>query len=571
MIENLQIPWTISELIDGDTTRLTDPGFEEFFFWETDTKGKCARFGIRDAIFKFSNSFLPFFGFYKYRLSDTSSYLIVQKRKQRIRIIGADNDNQTAIRIFDWFRNEIPFLKHTLGYGDDEGAKIPDGFEAEVFASQDLFKTRTLTHLPDLPKIYLNSGTDCHPVMPRPLQDRTDQAFLPFENAIIEIRRNESLVILEWDDLPHDVFVWDNQVIGHTFTEKRENSGSFWKFLLGLTAESTADGWQCNKEMLKTLVSTFGYLCHNFQKSDERPCVIIYDRTTEEHCGGNGKSLLCRALEKVRPVHEISGKHLKQGDNQFAFSGYRPDKRIVVIQDIHEKFNFENLFNQTEDAFTVEEKGKNKIVIPRDQSPKMVITTNRAIETKGWSDERRQHLCPVGLFFGSMLKTERKNIKDFLGNKLLYIDWDDGDWNDFYNIVVHCLQKYLNAGLSRFKDAVYQEQLIIKACYDNDIIADTLKRLIDDVVINQEGETCRSSIIEALNIPELEFLLNNWSEGWQTRSFKKVAGLLGYQINPGRPQGRWQQKINGVVEDWYRLVPQDNVLVNQTQQETKQI
>ena len=568
MKENFKIPWTISELIDGDTTRLTDPGFEEFLFWETDLKGKCARFGIRDAIFKFSNSFLPFFGFYKYRLSDTSSYLIVQKRKQRVRIIGSDNDNQTAIQIFEWFRKEIPFLKDTLGYGDDEGAKIPEGFEEEVFASQELFKARTLAFLPDLPEIYLNDDTECPPVMPRPLQDRTDRAFLPFENAIIQIRKNEKPAILEWDHLPHDVFVWDNQVIGHTFTEKQEKSGHFWTFLLGLSAESVADTWQPNKEMLKTIISTFGYLCHNFQKSDERPCVIIYDRTTEEHCGGNGKSRLCEALEYVRPVHEISGKHLKQGDNRFSFSGYKPNKRIVVIQDIHEKFDFSNLFNQTEDAFTVEEKGKNKIVIPRDQSPKMVITTNRAIETKGWSDERRQHLCPVGLFFGTMHKTTGRNIKSFLDNKLLYIDWDDEDWNDFYNIVAHCLQQYLNVGLSRFKDTVYKEQLMIKASYDNEIIADTLKEFINDVVTNKEGVTCRAKVIEVLNKPELEFLLNNWSEGWQTRSFKKVAGLLGYQINPGRPQGRWQQKTNGVVEDWYRLVPQENTLVNQSQQES---
>jgi hypothetical protein len=226
MKANFKIPWTISELTDGDTTRLTDSGFEEFLFWETDLKGKCARFATRDAIFKFSQSFLPFFGFYKYRPSDTSSYLIVQKRKQRVRIIGTDNENQTASLIFEWFRKEIPFLKDTLGYGDDEGAKIPEGFEEEVFASQELFKARTLAFLPDLPEIYLSDDRECPPVMPRPLQDGTDQAFLPFENAIIQIRKNEKPAILEWDHLPLDVFVWNNQVQPRNIVVGMENLDS---------------------------------------------------------------------------------------------------------------------------------------------------------------------------------------------------------------------------------------------------------------------------------------------------------------------------------------------------------
>ena len=33
-----------------------------------------------------------------------------------------------------------------------------------------------------------------------------------------------------------------------------------------------------------------------------------------------------------------------------------------------------------------------------------------------------------------------------------------------------------------------------------------------------------------------------------------VAAGMGYQVNPGRTGNRWQQKVNGVMQDFYELV-----------------
>jgi hypothetical protein len=257
-------------------------------------------------------------------------------------------------------------------------------------------------------------------------------------------------------------------------------------------------------------------------------------------------------------VHEVSGKHLKKGDNQFAWAGYTPDKRIAVIQDIRAEFEFEHLYNQIEDSFTVEQKGKDKMTIPRDLAPKIAITTNHTVDNQGWSDARRQHLVPIGTFFGTMHRLHNKNIKEYLG-KWLYQGWDENDWIDFYNVVIHCIDHYLTEGLVTFKDEVYQDRLMLSATHGNEDMLQVLKAFIQDVVTTQSGVTNRPALLRALDTPELEYPNQSWKGSWQTRCFKRVAEAMGYQINPGRREGRWQQDLNGKVEDFYALVPMENL------------
>ena len=223
-----------------------------------------------------------------------------------------------------------------------------------------------------------------------------------------------------------------------------------------------------------------------------------------------------------------------------------------MIQDIKAEFQFDNLYNQIEDAFTVEEKGKNKVTIHRESAPKIAITTNHTVDNQGWSDARRQHLVPIGTYYGSMNRFHGKNVRDILG-QWLYLGWDEDQWNDFYNAIIHCLQFYLDRGLSKFDDEVYQDRLMLAATHGNEELLQTLKDFINDVVSNHDGETTRTALNAALNSVELESLNQNWSGNWQTRCFKRVAEAMGYQINAGRREGRWQQKIDGRTEDCFKL------------------
>ena len=72
--------------------------------------------------------------------------------------------------------------------------------------------------------------------------------------------------------------------------------------------------------MLSTLVSAYGYLIHDFYPPDQRKAVILYDRTSGFKDGGNGKSILAKSLDFIRPSHLVDMKHEKDGNNYFLFS-----------------------------------------------------------------------------------------------------------------------------------------------------------------------------------------------------------------------------------------------------------
>lgn len=70
--------------------------------------------------------------------------------------------------------------------------------------------------------------------------------------------------------------------------------------------------------------------------------------------------------------------------------------------------------------------------------------------------------------------------------------------------------------------------------------------------MNGPGEVSRDEVLKVFGSTEYEDL-NRWGETLKVKTFKKVATGLGYQVNPGRD--RFQKVVNGVAEDWYRIVP----------------
>ena len=66
---------------------------------------------------------------------------------------------------------------------------------------------------------------------------------------------------------------------------------------------------------------------------------------------------------------------------------------------------------------------------------------------------------------------------------------------------------------------------------------------IDEVIAS--GGTCRKD--HMLQLFETEYEIERWKDyksNWKTRRFKEIATGMGYQINPGRANERYQQLIN---------------------------
>jgi hypothetical protein len=127
--------------------------------------------------------------------------------------------------------------------------------------------------------------------------------------------------------------------------------------------------------------------------------------------------------------------------------------------------------------------------------------------------------------------------------------WSDDDWSDFYATCIHCLHEFLTHGLAPFDDTVLADRQLLKTVGGREDLLTDLTVFINEVV-QGEGEVSRDQVLDVFLTPEMENL--GWSDTWKVKTFKKVASGLGYQVNPGRD--RFQKVINGVTEDWYRIV-----------------
>ena len=176
----------------------------------------------------------------------------------------------------------------------------------------------------------------------RPLRGLDDQAHVCFENGVVVLTKDRAPTLVLYSTLPLFLFVWDKQVRPAVFNEESLEEGPhehWWDFLQNLAQEKKQGKWVVNHGMLQTLVTSYGYLLHNFYPPENRRAIVFYDRTTEWKAGGNGKSLLAKSFRHIKPWHFVDMKKEKSGDNRFLMSGFTPDKEIVVLSDTRKEFD----------------------------------------------------------------------------------------------------------------------------------------------------------------------------------------------------------------------------------------
>ena len=95
-------------------------------------------------------------------------------------------------------------------------------------------------------------------------------------------------------------------------------------------------------------------------------------------------------IKNYRNSPYINGKQFKKSLNNsslFNFSNVKIDRDFILINDLNPGFDLRTSFSDiTSDItsdLTVEGKGINKIIIPKDRKPKMGITTNYVITDVG--------------------------------------------------------------------------------------------------------------------------------------------------------------------------------------------
>ena len=377
----------------------------------------------------------------------------------------------------------------------------------------------------------------------RLLRDTPTTAHLFFQNGWLEVTAEGTSVLKPYSDLPADKFIWNSSVIRRDFQNRHSVIASLDAVLLErkdpqtgeyLTREQTThlhkqrqelleqeeeqpldthfedflwnlsrdDQGEVDEGNLKRLKLSIGYLSHRCQVDDQRKWVLVVDRHIDAGArgsanGGNGKSVLVEALSNYLNTAFCDGREYVKGSsaNKFAFSTVSPATDLVFFDDAAQDFDLKSLYSRTTGRFTVNRKHKDSFVLPKEDAPKLVITSNYAIAEDDSSTQRRNFLVEVSDFYKTQREEYGQQVKDFHGQKLIAQEgggWTDADWSHFYGVIADCLSLYLKEGLpsqSEESDTFKRNRLAAKFPVENaDELLDHFLRVLNGAVESGEEQ-----------------------------------------------------------------------------------
>ena len=367
-------------------------------FWKKDDKGnvKIEHHRFRD--------FLQDNGFYKFYPEGSDNFIFVRRVSNRV-------VNTSEQNIKDFVLNYIE-------------TKTGDMRVWSFFADKTRFFKEDFLSLLD--EIEINF-----------IEDKEGESYLFFSNVAVRVT-NEDVSTIEYDHLPG--WVWDDQVIDRDFDDCDGSLCEFKKFINNISGE--------DKQRIKSVESTIGFLLHSYKPADYCPAVILNDEVISDNPeGGTGKGIFATAIGHVRKSVSIDGKGFNF-DKSFPYQTVQQDTQMIVFDDVRANFDFERLFSVITEGITLEKKNKDAIKIPFERSPKITITTNYAIKGSGNSFERRKWELEFKQFY-----TKEFTPRDEFGHNL-FSGWNESEWCIFDNYMIGCLQYYLKHGLvqSTFKN-----------------------------------------------------------------------------------------------------------------------
>jgi len=379
-----------SDTIDAVLNKVENEN-SKMTFWTKNDKGVIK---IEHILFK---QFLEDSGFYKFCPEGSRNYVFVKVTNNLI-----DHTSEKEIKDF--------ILTHLL--------ELDDYSIYNYFADNTrFFKDDFLTMLSTI-EIYF-------------IADNKDSAYLYYKNCAVKITKNNILTI---DYLDLGGYVWKDHVIDRNFTLCPVTGNcDFKKFISNING--------ADQSRIHSMESTMGFLMHGYKNLSFCPAVILNDEVISDNPeGGTGKGLIMNALSKMKKLVVIDGKSFAF-ERSFAYQLVSADTQILCFDDVKKHFDFERLFSVVTEGLTLEKKNKDAIKIPFAKSPKIAITTNYAIKGAGNSFARRKWELELHQYYSK----EFTPLDEF--GKLMFGDWNDGDWCEFDNYMIGCLKSYLKTGL----------------------------------------------------------------------------------------------------------------------------
>lgn len=261
------------------------------------------------------------------------------------------------------------------------------------------------------------------------ITDTKDATWLFFNNLAIKITA-EGYEPFTYNSI--NGFIWKSSIIQRDFYETDYTGCDADRFISILGGD--------RKKQLQEII---GYTISKYKDPlNPRAVIIMEDIEASEEGesqGGSGKGLCFQFIKQFRKSTDFDGKNFRPSD-PFLYQNVDPDTAIIFIDDVEKNFRFTSLFSILTGPLAINRKNKPQIIIPYDQSPKIVITSNYFIGGIDISAKRRKYEFPVVKHFGETIEP----IDEF--GRQFFAGWDRGEWLKFDNFIAYCCRSYLAEG-----------------------------------------------------------------------------------------------------------------------------
>jgi hypothetical protein len=280
------------------------------------------------------------------------------------------------------------------------------------------------------------------PVLDKPiLSDTPKEAMFFFKNGVVIVTPDQ--ITLTHPEVL-DGYIWKSQLINRNFNEcsfDDIDNSQYYRFLCNLSGVWESGKFKHSIDRYRSLLSLHGYLLHSYKNPTNPRAVILMDSSASgEPAGRTGKGLLLKGLGQLLKVSTQDGKTMDPR-NRFKFSDVDTDVKIIFIDDVPAKFDFEQFFSLISEDMIIESKYSNKFHIPFSKSPKIAISTNYTVSGNGSSNEGRKYEFELSDWYSST-----HTPKDDFGS-LFFDEWDSTEWQYFDNLMMIGVKYYLKNGV----------------------------------------------------------------------------------------------------------------------------
>lgn len=254
--------------------------------------------------------------------------------------------------------------------------------------------------------------------------DNKENSFIYYSNGVVKCSAG-SYELQPYKQL--EGYIFKNQIKNRKF-KKHSPDGMFKQFVFNLSGK--------NEQRFVALQTTIGYLLHGYYETKMKAVNLTDSSISDVAEGRTGKTLLGKAISKIKNVCEVSGKDFDP-TNKHKYATASLDTQIIFLNDLRKKFNFESLFNDISEAITVDRKN----LQPFQVRAKMLIAANDTFRIEGASAKDRVIEFELGEHYSADFSPS-----DEFGC-WFFTDWDEKEWLSFDNFMMYCICTYLQLGV----------------------------------------------------------------------------------------------------------------------------